>query len=64
MVPHLNKIDYKKESSIHIHQVFEGVEIDSSKKKKIAHKYKKENIESTRYDLLHEENLNSIVEAS
>ena len=61
MVPHLKKIEYKKEAAIPLNQIFEGHE-DTPKHRKLAHKYKRENIEGIRFDLLHEENLSYLVE--
>lgn len=61
MVPHLNRLEYKKENSIPLTVIFDGVN-ESSKNRKLAHKYKRQNIEGVRYDLLHEENLNHLVE--
>lgn len=63
MVPHLNKIEYKKEASIPLCQIFEGSN-EQSKNRKLAHKYKRQNIEGIRYDLLHEENLGHLVDVA
>lgn len=64
MVPHLNKIEYKKDTSIPLTQIFDGVQVEGSNNRKLAHKYKRQNIEGVRYDLLHEENLNHLVEVA
>lgn len=69
MIPTLNKLSYDRSASISLEQVFkEDPEemrenpTDHSSKGTAAPKLKRRKIETVRHDVLHEENLNSLVE--
>lgn len=64
MVPQLNGLKYDKDSSLKTSQIFDNIPADESKSPKLAHKYKRQNIQGVRHDVLHEENLNYITDVA
>ena len=66
MVPKLNNLTYDKNSSIPLDQIFEpSIETaNQHAQSKTGAKVKRKNIETVRHDVLHEENLNILVETA
>lgn len=62
MVPQLNSLNYDRDSSVPLSQIFDSSQAAMDKVPKLAHKYKRQSIEGVRHDVLHEENLNTLVD--
>lgn len=63
MVPKLNNMKYDKTAKIPLEDIFETSENqNSSNPNKLARKFKAKEIGNVRHDVLHEENLNHLVE--
>jgi hypothetical protein len=66
MVPKLNNLSYDKNASIPLDQIFEASQETWTQHahSKTGTKVKRKNIETVRHDVLHEENLNILVETA
>lgn len=64
MIPQLNSVRFSKNETIPLSQIIESYQPDLKTSAKLAHKYKRSQIETIRHDLLHEENLNYLCEVA
>lgn len=60
MVPKLNRVGFSKEKRVALSQIFESTNPELKPVAKLAHKFKRTQMQGIRHELLHEENLNYI----